>query len=179
MAKIRTLKAEFFRHEEISSGGLVAKTLAAGLICCVADDDGRFKASVTHLQAEIFTHDRIKLSVIEKALRHLEAVGFLCLYGDGKFGEISQWSTHQRVPPTRYEPSKLPPHPEQARRKHDASTTQADASSLGKHAATGIGGNGSEGMEGTASASTADYENGKATPEIKRGFKRLVESLRS
>jgi hypothetical protein len=134
MAKIRSLKGEFFRNAGVSKGGIVAKTLAAGLICAVADDDGRFKVKVDDFKGEIFTHDVVSAEDIDRALQSLAAEDFIRLYHDhGRaFGAVVNWKTHQPVPPSRYKASVLPAPPNTKRRKHlstDRMHLSTDASS--------------------------------------------------
>ena len=144
MAKIRTLKAEFFRDEDISAGGLIVKALAAGLICCLADDEGRFKVSLARIKGEIFTHDHVSDDELAAALKYLHDSRWLVLYGRSlastprrlaSTGAILAWTRHQRVPISRFTPSSLPPPPNTRGRRHGASTAHTDR----KHDASGIG----------------------------------------
>ena len=137
MAKIRSLKAEFFRDEDISAGGLIVKALAAGLICCLADDEGRFKASPATIRGEVFTHDSVTEEQIVNALNYLHKARWLVIYGRplSRTGAILNWTRHQLVPVSRFTPSRLPPPPNTRGRRHSASMAQADR----KHDASGIG----------------------------------------
>lgn len=144
MAKIRTLKGEFFRSADISRSGPWAKLLAAGLICAVADDDGRFKAGLDDLKGEIFTHDAITGEEMTAALRGLVQEDFIRLYFDrGKpFGAVLNWKRHQPVPPTRYKPSEFPAPPNTKHRKHlptERKQTEANASSRAEYGEEGKG----------------------------------------
>jgi hypothetical protein len=127
MARIRTLKAEFFRSEDASAGGLGGKILFAGLACSMADDDGRFKASAGRIKGEVFTHDDVTDEEILGWLKILEDREVIWLYEvDGKpYGAFRNWKKHQPVPPSRYTPSSLPPPPTQTPRKQTASRRQA------------------------------------------------------
>ena len=135
MPKIRTLKAGYFSSEDTSMPtretwpiGAVVKVLGAGLICAMADDEGRFKTSPTDIKAEIFRHDAVTEEQIGEALSVLDRTGFVHLYQvDGKlFGLISNWTHHQPIPATRFQASRLPAPP-QARHKHATSTAQASS----------------------------------------------------
>lgn len=113
MAKIRTLKGEFFRNADLSRAGLLSKLLAAGLVLAVSDDEGRFKAAPNYLLGEIFTHDAIGVDQVQAALEGLASVDFVQLYSvKGRaFGALVTWKDHQRIPPTHFKESKLPPPP--------------------------------------------------------------------
>ena len=113
MPKIRSLKAEFFQDEDVSTS-LVVKLLAAGLVCCLADDEGRFKAIPATIKALVFTHDRVSTSQIGEALVVLQRVGFLHLYeGNGKaLGQIKNWARNQYIADKRRTPSTLPAYDE-------------------------------------------------------------------
>jgi len=126
MAKIRSLKGEFFRHAAISHGGLTTKVLAAGLITAVADDEGRFKAAPDYLRGEIFTHDQVTVEEVAAGLQHLRSVDFIQLYQDHSraFGVIKNWKEHQPVPPSRFVASKLPAPPNTNGRRRHAGTQQ-------------------------------------------------------
>jgi len=139
MAKIRTLKAEFFRNAGVSRGGLLTKTLAAGLICAVADDDGRFKVKADDLKGEIFTHDAVSVDDVEQALQKLVTEDFIRLYRDhGRtFGVLVSWKSHQPVPPSRYIPSVLPAPPNTNRRRH--APTNRKQSSTDASSRAGVG----------------------------------------
>jgi hypothetical protein len=79
----------------------------------VADDEGRFKAAPNYLLGEIFTHDAIGVDQVQKALEGLASVDFVQLYvvKGRAFGALVTWSDHQRIPPTHFKESKLPPPP--------------------------------------------------------------------
>lgn len=158
MAKIRTLKAEFFRDEDISAGGLVVKTLAAGLICCLADDEGRFKATPGTIRGEIFTHDGIAELEIVNALNYLHKVRWLVIYGRplSRTGAILNWTRHQLVPVSRFTPSRLPPPPNTRGRRHGASMAQADS----KHDASGIGIGREQNRNGIGTDPSAEAQTG-------------------
>jgi|SRR5579859_1560389 len=127
MAKIRSLKGEYFRNAGISRGGIVAKVLGAGLITAVADDEGRFKAEPDYLRGEIFTHDSVTAEEVKYGLEKLHAIDFIRLYSvHGRvFGCITMWKEHQPVPPSRFKESKLPPPPNTKRRRHVPAAPQA------------------------------------------------------
>jgi hypothetical protein len=142
VAKIRTLKGEFFRNADISRGGPWAKVLAAGLVCAVADDDGRGKADVAYLKGEIFTHDLVALEEVAAALQSLEREHFIRLYSDHKkpFFAVLNWIKHQPVPPSRYKASVLPAPPNTKPRRH--SPTERKRLSTPASSRAGVGSEG-------------------------------------
>jgi hypothetical protein len=106
MARIRTIKPEFFQHQELS--GLPAEThlLAAGLLCH-ADDDGYFLAHPDLVKAAIFPLREVSLSAHDM-LTELARIGFVRLGtgADGKqYGQVAKFREHQRV--NRPTPSKI------------------------------------------------------------------------
>ncbi len=166
MAKIRSLKGEFFRNADVSRAGFVAKTLAAGLICAVADDEGRFKAPADYLHGEVFTHDSVSVEDVQTALERLDDVDFIRLYSvRGRvFGWLPTWNEHQRIPPTRFVKSKLPAPPKRKSRRQTAGIPQAAvvlarAPRSDRKGSEGIGeeGKGSE-VSVTTSPHSADAE---------------------
>jgi hypothetical protein len=96
--RIRTVKPQFFTHEELS--GLPADThlLAAGLLC-YADDDGYFLAHPDLVKAAIFPLRDCSVSAHDM-LNELAAIGFVRL-GTGadrkRYGQVVKFSEHQRV----------------------------------------------------------------------------------
>lgn len=108
MARIRTIKPEFTKDEDLSSLPAEAHLFAAGLLC-EADDYGYFNANPKLLQAAIFPLRETSVSVPE-ILQKLSEIGFIELLNgsDGKrYGRVVKFLQHQRVShPT---PSKIAP----------------------------------------------------------------------
>lgn len=129
MAKIRTLKSEFFRNANISRAGRTAKLLAAGLVLTVADDEGRFRAAPDQIRGEVFTHDEVTTDEVQAALGALadESVDFIRLYtvNNRPYGCMPGWKEHQRVPPSRFVKSKLPAPPNTKKRRQLSAESQA------------------------------------------------------
>lgn len=105
MARIRTVKPEFYTHEELSA--LPAEThLLAGALINYADDDGYFNANPVLLKAGT-TPLRNDQTRIEEQIAQLKLCGFIEVRASGLkcLGWIVNFLTHQRVSnPT---PSKL------------------------------------------------------------------------
>jgi hypothetical protein len=151
MAKIRTLKAEFFRNADVSKVGILPKLLAAGLVLAVADDEGRFKAAPNYLLGEIFTHDAIGVDQVESALRALASVDFVRLYvvAGRQYGALPTWTDHQRVPPSHFKKSKLPPPPNTKRVRRLPSVGRQMSVPLSRNGEDRNGRNGMERKEGS------------------------------
>lgn len=107
MARIRTIKPQFWGDGEIADLSIEARYLCIGLVS-MADDDGRFMASINAVCGYVFPHDSIPPSKIRKWLNEIESVGFVRLYQVGKreYGEIENFRRHQKI--NRPYPSSLP-----------------------------------------------------------------------
>ena len=97
--RIRTIKPEFFKHEELfdaeKSTGLPIRIAYTGL-WCAADREGRFKWRPRQLGADILPYDQIDFS---RVLDALTTRGFIMKYrvGDECFGFIPSFKRHQVI----------------------------------------------------------------------------------
>lgn len=106
MSRIRTIKPEFWRHEELSELPEATHMLAAALLN-YADDDGYFNANPKLVRAECCPLREPSVSVHD-SLNQLEKIGFIDtgIAPDGKrYGRIVKFSEHQRI--NRPSPSKI------------------------------------------------------------------------
>jgi hypothetical protein len=96
MARIRTIKPEFFHHEAIASCTPHARLLAIALLQ-LADGAGRMRWIPMQVHAHAFPFED-QLDVAELA-NELEAIGYLVRYAvDGKkYACIPGFSVHQRI----------------------------------------------------------------------------------
>jgi hypothetical protein len=98
MARIRTIKPEFWKHELLSELPESTHMLAAALIN-YSDDEGYFNANPKLIKAECFPLREPSVSVPE-SLRSLQAIGYL-EFGTGndgrRYGRIVKFDEHQRV----------------------------------------------------------------------------------
>ncbi len=105
MARIRTVKPEFWSSEQIMELSIDTRLLFIGMwnFC---DDGGNHPASMKTLKAEIFPSDNIDLKEIRRMLDELSTNNLLCLYeNEGKYYfHVSGWH-HQRID------RPLPKHP--------------------------------------------------------------------
>lgn len=98
MARIRTIKPEFWKHEALSELPEATHMLAAALLN-YADDEGYFNAHPKLVQAEC-SPLREPSVPIPDSLRSLQATGYIELGTgeDGKrYGRIVSFTEHQRV----------------------------------------------------------------------------------
>jgi len=109
MARIRTIKPEFFRHEGLFEAerdeGLPLRVAFAG-IWTACDREGRFRWAPRQLKLDCLPYDEIDFSRVLDALR---TRGFIAKYVvDGKeYGFIPSWREHQFIN-NREVPSILP-----------------------------------------------------------------------
>lgn len=106
--RIRTIKPEFFTHEELYEAEAKTKLplrLAYVGLWCVADRDGRFRWQPRRLGVQIMPYDSVDFDAVMEALL---AAGFVDRYGEeGEFGVIPSFSRHQCIN-AREAVSKLP-----------------------------------------------------------------------
>lgn len=109
MARIRTLKPEFFLSETVGSVSLGARLLFAGL-WTVADREGRLRWQPRKLKAQIFPYD--DALELHRLAEDLARVKLLVFYEDdgGVYAWLPGFSEHQRPHPKEPE-SVLPPYP--------------------------------------------------------------------
>lgn len=99
MARIRTIKPEFFRHEGLFEAeretGLPLRVAFAGL-WTAADREGRFKWRPRQLKLDALPFDDVDFS---RVLDALTTRGFIVRYAvDGdEYGCIPSWRTHQAI----------------------------------------------------------------------------------
>lgn len=110
MARIRTIKPEFFRHESLFEAeretGLPLRLAFAGL-WTAADREGRFRWAPRQLKLDCLPYDDVDFS---RVLDALVSRGSIVKYAiDGKeYGCIPSWLTHQVIN-NRERPSDIPP----------------------------------------------------------------------
>jgi hypothetical protein len=97
--RIRTIKPEFFRHENLFDAeeetGLPLRIAFVGL-WCASDREGRFKWRPRTLKSEILPFDDVDFS---RVLDALATRGFIVKYASetGEFGHIPTFTTHQVI----------------------------------------------------------------------------------
>lgn len=98
MARIRTIKPEFWTDEDMSEVSEAACLLAIGLLN-YADDEGYFNANPKLIKAAIFPI-REQSGSIPVLMQELSSVGYISLFSghDGKiYGLVNNFSKHQVI----------------------------------------------------------------------------------
>ena len=98
MARIRTIKPDFWKHEELSALPEATHMLAAALLN-YADDEGYFNANPKLVQSECCPLREPSVS-IQDSLTQLANVGYIRVgkAGDGKlYGHVVHFNDHQRI----------------------------------------------------------------------------------
>ncbi len=163
MARIRTIKPEFFTSEDIVALSAWARLLYVAL-WCEADKEGRLLWKPKTFKMRYFPADSID---IETVCEELLESNLVSLYGDG-LAHIPTFRQHQHVNPREKE-SKLPAPdasvtraqrvPDASRRVDDACPTRADATVTRREE-----GNGREGNN-TPSECSAQVRASEVIPE--------------
>lgn len=120
MARIRSIKPEFWTSEQVMECSLEARLLFIGLwnFC---DDGGNHPASARTIKAEIFPADDITSDDVQRMLDELSSNGLIVLYTaqDKDYWHVSGWH-HQKIEKKTY---KYPEFSESTRRTLDDSST--------------------------------------------------------
>lgn len=98
MARIRTIKPQFWGDDEIAELSIEARYLAIGLVS-MADDDGRFLASVNAITGFVFPHDNIPTVKVRRWLDEIRSCGFAVFYRVGRleYGVLPNFRKHQKI----------------------------------------------------------------------------------
>lgn len=108
MARIRTVKPDFWSHERVMSCSREARLLFIGM-WNFADDRGRLPDSAKSIRAQVLPgDDDVDATIVRRWLDELSTNGLILFYErDGRaFIQITGWD-HQRIDKPR--PSKIPP----------------------------------------------------------------------
>ena len=106
MARIRTVKPEFWTDEDIASLSEPARLLAIGLLN-QSDDEGYFKAHPLLLKAAVFPLTEPSVSIHDMIIELSNIAYIVCYEGiDGKqYGCVRSFLNHQKI--NRPSPSKI------------------------------------------------------------------------
>ena len=98
MARIRSIKPEFFTSEQIVECSSSARLLFIGL-WCFSDDAGRHPASIRRLQLEVYPGDKLKKNDISNWVKELIEIGLLIEYESQgvAYWQVTGWDKHQKV----------------------------------------------------------------------------------
>lgn len=138
MARIRTVKPEFWASEQVMELTIPARLLFIGL-WNFSDDRGVHAASTKRLKAEVFPSDDITSEGVAELVAELIR---RCLLGefeaDGqRYWHVTGWHKHQKIDkPTYRHPA--PPDSTIRRRALDE-PSMSDGRAVGEHSANGSG----------------------------------------
>ena len=98
MARIRTIKPEFWTSEQIADCSLIARLLFIG-IWNFCDDRGVHPASIKRLKMEVFPSDQLGSDAIQAMIDELVLAGLLHTYqAAGKsYWQVTGWGKHQKI----------------------------------------------------------------------------------
>src|SRR5207302_9211592 len=97
MAKIRSLKRAYFRSKNVCRMPRLARFTMAGVICCVADDEGRFIADARLIRTEAFPNDddvsdqEVEEHLQLAAQRRVKLIRFYRASGE-RYGWFPKWN---------------------------------------------------------------------------------------
>lgn len=164
MARIRTIKPDFFKNEQLSELPAITRLLFIGL-WTQADKEGRMLDRPKRLKAEIFPYDNVNM---ETELSRLQSAGFIIRYevGELKVIQVDKFTRHQRISGTEaLTKSELPAPPKAAHKREEAEGSTEENFGSTKEAlriagreGKGKEGNGDDGKE-TRSPPPAQFGN--------------------
>jgi len=98
VARIRSIKPEFFTSEQIVECSTNARLLFVGM-WCFSDDAGIHQASVNRLKMEVFPADDFTRDQIAEWINELKGAGLIHEYEvDGEsYWKVTGWEKHQRI----------------------------------------------------------------------------------
>lgn len=106
MARIRTIKPEFWTSEQVMECSPITRLMFIG-IWNFADDAGRLPLSTKSIKAQIFPGDNFSPDEVRRMLDELSTIGLILVYAvDGKeYLQVTGWH-HQKI--DRPQPPKYP-----------------------------------------------------------------------
>jgi hypothetical protein len=98
VARIRTIKPEFFTSEQVTECSIPARLMFAGM-WCFCDDQGVHPDSPKRLKMEVFPADDLPATDIGKLIDELVNVGLLARFeSEGRRSLfVTGWARHQRI----------------------------------------------------------------------------------
>ncbi|MBC3874258.1 hypothetical protein [Undibacterium flavidum] len=126
MARIRTIKPEFWTSEQVAECSPTTRLLFIGL-WSFCDDNGIHPASFKRIKMEIFPSDAISGSELQNAVQELITSGLLYEYevADKRYWQVTGWHNHQRIdrPTYKFPEPKIKETPERIPLLDEQSTT--------------------------------------------------------
>lgn len=163
MARIRTIKPDFFRHEglhELECACMLPIRVAFAGLWTVADREGRFQWRPRVLKLDVLPFDNVDFSAVLDALA---SAGFIVKYEkDGElYGVIPSWAEHQNI------------------NKHEAQSRLPDPSTCNKVQRTEMHmharGEG-KGREGEKEGNSSDPDGSDADDRVDDPIKTMFDS---
>jgi hypothetical protein len=98
MARIRTIKPEFWTSPQVVACSIPARLAFVGLLN-FCDDNGIHPASVSRLRMQVFPEDDIGDDKVKQLVSELIQAGLVAVYtvGDEVFWLITGWARHQKI----------------------------------------------------------------------------------
>ena len=112
MARIRTIKPEFWTNDQILDLSISARMAFIGM-WNFSDDEGRHKASAKSLKAEVFPGDDLTVEDVDAMIDEMIGVGLVDEYTDAAGNvvwQVTGWAEYQRI--DRPKPSAFGPRPD-------------------------------------------------------------------
>ena len=167
MARIRTIKPEFWTDEKIVELSPFARLLFIGL-WNFADDEGRLVYSPKRLKLQIFPADDLDVSELFAEIRGEKLATFYEV-DNIQYLEVSGFSKHQKI--DKRSPSKLPPPPPPAEAPRVVPTEGKGKEGKGKE------GKGRRKREAVAKSAAPTPDLPPIPESLKRGTRLSLESL--
>lgn len=178
MARIRTIKPEFWTSGQVTDCSLVARLLFIGMLN-FCDDHGVHPACTKRLKMQVFPADQLSYGEIQAMIDELLATGLLYAYQvDGAdYWQVTGWAKHQKIEkPTYRHPLPKPlaqadysTTPRQVVAEQSSSTRRiVDEQSASTRRRNGKESKGSKTLSGTPDAiAILDYLNAKTGSRYK------------
>lgn len=164
MARIRTIKPEFFKNEKLAELPATARLLFIGLFC-LSDCEGRLEDRPKRIKAEIFPYETN--ADVDALLSKLHTAGFIERYevGDQKLIQVVNFLKHQRITGKEaLSKSEFPQMPENTEGNKRGNTGETTGEQPGRQEGKGKEGKGKDipkGIVGTEVPTYASIEKNK------------------
>jgi len=130
MARIRSIKPEFWTSEQVVDCSPMARLLFIGL-WNFADDAGVHPTNLKRIKMNVLPGDEIELSSIRRLIEELDGVGLIELYTveDKEYLRVTGWDAHQKIEKPSYKyPNKIGVVPKRQNRSATVQETVDDRS---------------------------------------------------
>lgn len=159
MARIRTIKPEYFKNEKLAELPATARLLFIGLFC-LADCEGRLEDRPKRIKAEIFPYETN--ADVDALLSKLQTAGFIERYevGDQKLIQVVNFLKHQRITGKEaLSKSEFPQMPENTNGNKRGNTGETTGEQLGRQEGKGKEWKGKDIPEGIVGTEVPPYDS--------------------